>query len=427
MGAGREWSHPMHVPRRTCRVALVTLLGVLAACGATGPRLGRATHPQSAVCPAANPPSPRSGAAGSGTGADLVPPRPLAAVICQYGPGHAAMAPRIVFRRNAADGLAALLDDASPPPRRDRRCSRPSHLLPVLQLIRFSYAAGPQVSAQLDYSDCMIAVVTAHGRLGILVSPAQDDLFAYTSVPPGTHDAGSVTPDLIGLSAAAAHSRARHNGLALQQDGAVLDPRVRTGTVVFQSLSAGTPMGPAGPGQQVSVIIAVHAASACRPPQLGLDYIGGGAGAGSDFGTVILRDVSAAPCRLPGPLRLAGLDATSRRVTQSVRYPVATPAVLSPDAPRVTQLTALSPGELVGVMVLSAEYRDDPSSPDGICAARRIVPAIWRIQLPSGASVTVPNSDSLDTGRQFAPDGALLTCRGELDTPSPVEVGQSDS
>ncbi len=75
------------------------------------------------------------------------------------------------------------------------------------------------------------------------------------------------------------------------------------------------------------------------------------------------------------------------------------------------------------MMTVSAEYRDDPSSPDGLCTAHQVIPATWRILLPSGAEITVPNADPHAAGHAFGPGGALLTCRGELNGGPPVQVG----
>jgi hypothetical protein len=70
----------------------------------------------------------------------------------------------------------------------------------------------------------------------------------------------------------------------------------------------------------------------------------------------------------------------------------------------------------VANLLLAAEYRDDPTSPNGLCSEHVVVPAFWRLVFPDG-TMTVANS-SYDPG--YPNFSSLQTCRGELDTPQPV-------
>ena len=206
-------------------------------------------------------------------------------------------------------------------------------------------------------------------------------------------------------------------------DGAATDQGAGSGTVVFQSPPAGarTPMA----GQQVDVMIAARPAPACRTAQLALSYLGGGAGAGNDFGTVVIRDVSSRPCTLTGPVLATGISQSGRAVTRTLRMNVRGTAVLSPDAGPVRwrapgRLTGTRPGELAGLVTLAAEYRDGPADVDnGDCSPLWVIPATWRIGLPDG-TLTVANAASVPL---LSTSGGLVTCRGQLDLAQPAVVG----
>ena len=88
--------------------------------------------------------------------------------------------------------------------------------------------------------------------------------------------------------------------------------------------------------------------------------------------------------------------------------------MLGPDTPPIRDLTAVTPGSLVYAWPLLAEYRDDPASPNVLCAAHYVIPARWRVRLPGGSVVMVPNADTGSPFRLLAPSGGLVTCRGRL-------------
>ena len=106
---------------------------------------------------------------------------------------------------------------------------------------------------------------------------------------------------------------------------------------------------------------------------------------------------------------------------------MAGPAVLSPDAAPVSRKGRLAPGELVGTLLLAAAYRDDAASPDGLCTAHQVAPARWRLTLPAGPAITVPNAVPHWAGPSLAPRGGLTTCRGRVSATGPVTVGQPGS
>ncbi|HEY6276240.1 MAG TPA: hypothetical protein VIX86_07895, partial [Streptosporangiaceae bacterium] len=369
-------------------VVAAGLLLAVTACGTTAHTPAAA---RTVTCPVAFPwPDRVAASAPRPVPGGLIPARPVTAVICQYPLGvpqaKAGIARRIALPAAAADGLAAVLDGAGPAPADVRRCSGLRADLPFAQVLRFGYASGRVISAAVQYSPCPVALVTVGRRAVGLPGPAKDDLFYDTSLGPASQ--GPRTPALIGLTAAAASATARRGHFDLLVDGGAVDPRVPFGTVIFQTDPPGWPEG----SGQVNVILAVRPAPACTARQLAAGFTGAQPGAGNDMGSIVVRDIGAVPCTLPGPLRLTGLGVAGRPVTGTVSSTVAGPAVLSPGAAPVSRLGRLAPGELVGTLLLAAEYRDDPASPDGLCTAHQVAPARWRITLPAGPAITVPNA-----------------------------------
>lgn len=370
---------------------------------------------------------PRSGQAQTGQpqpGPALVRQGASVATICQYATAlpasKAAATPlrRLVMRGAAAAGLAAVLDNAGPLSGHAARCDRNAGRLPFSQLIRFGYPDGPGELAVITYTSCSLAVVTAGTRAGALTGPVQDDLFYYTTIT--RQDRGPRTPDLIGSTAATAQSSARRHGFGLGVDGEALDPAAAFGTIIFQvPPPSAVDSGPGSPS--VGVIVAVPPTPACQPGHLRLDYRAGGPGAGNDFGTIIVRDVAGTPCRLAGQLRVTGVGPAGRPVTNTVTGSITGPGVLSPDAARSIDGAGSPPADLVYAWTLSAEYRDDPVAPNGLCTAYWVIPATWRVRLPGGSYLTVPNADRGSPGRALTPSGGLVTCRGRLGSTGPVE------
>lgn len=348
-------------------------------------------------------------------------------MICQYAIGakNRGMVRRILLRGLAAAGLAAVLDAAGPVSATARRCDKPRNRLPFAQVLVFGYRHDPARSAAVSYTTCSLAVITAGRHSAELAGVVSDDLFGYTGIARrhGRHP----VPDLIGRGAVMAVTAARQHRYGVTFDGLAFDRAVPVGTVLFQ-----VPPQGAGPGsppvRQVGVVIAVRPAPRCGARQLALGYLGGEPGAGNDFGTVLIRDISRRACRLPGPVRLTGLDKAGRPDTGAVRLAMPPVAILSPRARPVgrspgDRLTGVRPGEAIGQLTLIAEYRDDPTGADkGICEPHWIVPASWRLTLPSGRSLTVANADRSNPGG-ILPSGGFVTCRGEMAAAGPAEVG----
>jgi hypothetical protein len=173
--------------------------------------------------------------------------------------------------------------------------------------------------------------------------------------------------------------------------------------------------------------VAARPAARCTGSQLGLTYLAGGASAGNDFGTLLVRDVSARPCTLAGPLRVTGLDAGGQPDTATPVDGVQASAVLTPDAGPIRWrppgvLAGVRPGELTGLVSLISEYRDGPAGVDrGLCQPLWVVPASWRVTLPGG-TLTVPNADGANPAGLVS-SGGFVTCRGRLSVAAPATVG----
>ena len=265
--------------------------------------------------------------------------------------------------------------------------------------------------------------MTAHGRSGVLGFDIAAELFAITMVP--RHPRGPRTPSLIGLTAAGATAAAKRHHFSAYFDGGVIDQTAPFGSVVFQSLPAG--LRATGPGRQVDLIIAVRESPRCAAGQLSLSYLGGEAGAGNDFGTLLISDRSSRACTLRGPLRVTGLRRAGQPVTNTVRFALAGATVLSPGVGTISRdspggkLIGLAPGDLTGSIMLQAEYRDGPANVDnGLCAPLWVVPASWRVTLPDSRSLVVANVDRHNRG--LVRSGGFVTCRGKLGGVSPATV-----
>jgi hypothetical protein len=403
----------------TAVFALAAPLLTVVACGTT-PTASR-TGAALASCPAKSPPLtlPRLGAR-----TPSLPVGAIAATICQYAAplagGKAASAPlrRLGLLGAAADGLSAVLNGAGPMTSQALRCDGAATLLPFEQVIYFGYRDGRYARVVVTFTNCQLAVVTAASGSGVLTSPIQDDLFGYTLVT--AHDRGQRVPDVIGLAVRRAISVAQRQHFTLTVDGEAVDPAVPAGTVIFQVLPAAVP-DPGPSPYSLSTVVAVHSAPECRASELRLSYRAGGAGAGSDFGEILLRDVTSAPCHVGGRLQITGVNANGRPATNTVTATIAAPGVLTPDTPAVHDLAPVPPGVLA--WLLQAAYRDDGTSPNGLCAAHYVIPARWRVRLPDGSVVLVPNADSGSQLRLVSSHAGLVTCRGRLGAKGQATLG----
>jgi hypothetical protein len=401
--------------------AACVLLTPVTACsartGSTAPAAAAATASRTAAKGSACPAGVSGGTpvaaapARAPAGVPLIRRGATSALICQYSlapsPKTAGLLPRITLSGTAADGLAALLDDALPTASAPR-CDG----LPFSQVIIFWYRSGPAVTASVRFGVCSPdgGVVTAGGRSAVFGSPLEDALFFSTTLRIGGR--GPATPDVVGLGPAAAAAAASRHGFQLLADGAAHDGAVPLGTVIFQSLPAGA--ADSDPGTQLEVILAAPSAPACARGQLALSYRGGGVGAGNDFGEIIFRDTAQQPCTLAGTVSVTGLNAAGGPVTATVTSAFAGPRVLSPHAAPVPAGGTPAPGELAYGWVLQAEYRDGPATVhNGMCQPDWVIPASWLITLPRGATVVIPNADLRDPAPMTS-GGGLVTCLGRL-------------
>jgi len=408
-----------HRPGWTKAMALVApviaiVASAMAACGTTALQSSPSTRGVAANCPAKSPALEEPLA---GTRPPVLPSGAITAAICQYAPPFAARKAassplrRLVLRGEAADGLRAVLAGTDPITQQAARCDRAAALLPFEQVIYFGYRGSrTKASAVVTFTNCALAVVAAAGRFGLLPSPVQDDLFGYTLIT--AHDRGPLVTNVIGLAAARAYSAAARHHFGLTVDAQVVDAAVQPGTVIFQVLPPAVP--DAGPSPHaLGAIVAVRVAPACQASQLRLTYRAGGVGAGSDFGQVMFRDVAGAPCRLAGQVQLTGVGPAGQHVTNTVTASIAGPGVLGAVTAPVRDLASPPPDAMVYAWSIVAEYRDDATSPDGLCA-EHVIPRDWRVQLPGGSTIVIPNADSGSPFRLLGSSGGLVTCRGRL-------------
>jgi hypothetical protein len=173
-----------------------------------------------------------------------------------------------------------------------------------------------------------------------------------------------------------------------------------TGTVLLQEPTL---------DHQVEVVVAVHPSPPCLAGQLAIQYLPGGAGAGNDFGTILLRNTSGSWCELDGPAAVTGLTA-GHPVTHTLGLAVASDVELSPHAAAAIPGQAVPAHELIASLSLSAGYRDDADG--SMCNPHWVVPTTWRLAL-SAITLTVANGRATADVR---PPGAggLITCRGQF-------------
>ena len=344
----------------------------------------------------------------------------MVASVCQYEAGKPesklknVLIPRLVIRGIAAAGLAAVVDGAGPVTARASRCDRPAGQLPFSQVVVFGYRGGHSRAVMISHTDCTLAILTSGRRSAVLTGQVEDDLFATTGL--GPHSRGGRTPDVVGLTAEAAWAKYRSRPLGITFDGAVIDPAAKFGTVIFQTPPSGLRVDSGD--SQIGVVLAVRPEPACSRKQLALSYFGAEPGAGNIFAAIVLRDVSARPCRLIGPVRVTGLNAQGLAVTGTVTASVIAPAVLSPGA-MTTKYGLPSPASMTERISLGAEYRDDPASPNGLCTPHWVIPATWSVSLPAGIVLSVRNSDPASQAK-LVPSGAFVTCRGRFGILAPV-------
>ncbi len=369
------------------------------------PSMGPDSAPATAAgpCPSANQSSEAMGSGGvlgnaptsvrlcGFAGAAPTKDRPSGGVVLGAGPAIAL----VTALRNAAvaDAASAVCDA----------------LMPGV-LMQFSFAGQPQVNVPLVSYGCSQDVAFVNGQPRVIDVDISDTIEAGA----GSYlMSGAAVPDLYGKSITDAETTAAQAGASVDFGGQLIDPAVPAGTVVLQYPPAGA--GQDGPASQIDLIIAVPAAPNCQSAQLAIDYYGGGPGGGGDFGSIRIRDITDQPCTLAGSVDLVGTDKAGHAVTTTLTYPIQQPVVLSADAPRVTAGQDAPLGEVAPYLTLGANYTDA----GGLCVAREVIPASWRLSIGDG-TLTVPNASNDPDFPQFS---SLLTCGGALDDPIPIRAG----
>jgi hypothetical protein len=207
----------------------------------------------------------------------------------------------------------------------------------------------------------------------------------------------------------------KNHGLALVASAALMAGAAGCGMAV-PGPARPSPPGRTSPPAVLSV--------ACTPGRLGAALEGSsepGTG-GAALAIVYLWNKSATACRLAGPVTITGLSLAGRTVTTSVLFRLpAGSAPLSPDGIRPGTLGRMPAREVVASMLLIAAGAH-PSDPALACPGLHVDPAIWRITLASGGSLTTPNA-SAASGPALTRDGGLTTCRGNLYRQSPMSIG----
>ena len=240
---------------------------------------------------------------------------------------------------------------------------------------------------------------------------------------------GPRIPDLTGMRLAAAEAAARRRGLSVSLAGVVTDTRVPFGTVIFQALPPGA-RARLRNGPQVQVVVAARSAPACIARQLRLAYRGDAATRGSDFGSIVIRDIGAAPCTLTGWFRIQGSSAAGHPVMNAFRSRLPATVTLSPNAAPVPEnppspnVIPPPPARLAGAIWLYTEYRNAPGSAAGThCRPHWLTPAAWRVTLPGHLAFTVSNADPGGPNPVVA-SGGFVTCEGHLGDASLIYDGQ---
>jgi hypothetical protein len=357
------------------------------------------TGPAALQCPASAPPV-RLRAPGADPPLPADPTAALACVTDEPASKRAGIGAGNLLPASVAVVLARLVDESAPANEAAAgRCAPRS----PLALTRFGYPSGP-VDVVVSVGCSAGAFVYVHDR-AYEISSVLADYLQGASNP----SASGLVPDVMGDSLRQAAALAEQAGDSVELVGELTD-RSAAGTVLLQYPTL---------DHQVAVIAAAHRSPPCRDGDVALQYVPGNAGAGNDFGTMLLRNISTSWCELDGPVAVTGLTA-GRPVTGTVEVAVTPGLELSPDAAAAVPGSQVAPDQLVATVLLSAGYRDDyGGSP---CDPHWIVPTSWQVAVGT-AAITVPNGRATAVAR---PPGAggLITCRGRFGT-SAVELATS--
>jgi hypothetical protein len=346
------------------------------------------------ACPAKLP-APGWTAPGPAAGTDtLVPPGAVELIDCAYnlpvasnGRKTRSAEPQrgpLVRGAKAAQGYAILLA-RQPSARRSCRPSavpNASHLEGMQNALLFAYPDGRTFA--LDWGGRCSAVAAPGDRTIKPSFQASAELVALQPPAPGLPGRIVAARDVVGLTVAQARQRGTHVSVTAE----LSDPNAALGTVLTQAPTAGAHTMR---GDGYEVVVAVRRERACLPADLSIGALGGGgAGAGTAFGSLTVRDVHAAACVIRGPLRISALGSDGEELSSNV---IAVHGVASGSLVLSTEgLTAL-------VELSSTNFA-------GNCTGPTTVPSRWRVELSTG-EVTVPN-----VTRHRAP--YVIVCDGKV-------------
>jgi hypothetical protein len=247
----------------------------------------------------------------------------------------------------------------------------------------------------------------------------------YYAHDPATHAFWALaqfTPSTAGDNAHTQFNGTANDPYVQFQDGPFVFTKPDGGSWVMVGDTGGL-VCPPRPPASVLALWGIHNADCppvatlqpCALSDLAFDYYSGGLGMGSDFGEILIRDISPQPCTFSGAVGLTGVSADGTPRTATQRYSTSSPLSLSARTPALDNNGDLPTGATAAHLHLAAGYRDDPTSADGLCTRNEVVPASFRLTLLGGTRL-VPNVDD-----QASPgEHSLFTCKGQLDTPTPI-------
>ena len=166
----------------------------------------------------------------------------------------------------------------------------------------------------------------------------------------------------------------------------------------------------------VSTPPSVIVGPACRASQLVADLEDIERAGDSNYGWLILRDVSAAPCQLTGTVSIVGLSGDGTVDTRVSAADVVGGLLLSPLAAAVPNSALPPASEHVGFLVPGSadSITVGPSAGADCNHSDEIVPTTFRIDINGTGTITTNN------GALGSASGRLEICQGQLDAGGPV-------
>ena len=213
-----------------------------------------------------------------------------------------------------------------------------------------------------------------------------------------------VAPDLFGMTIATARRHASRR--ASPWDSEAKSPTTRSdGHSCDPGACRRIPLVRSGRSPIAMVIVVPSTVPGCARAQLAATFIGTGLRRG--------KRVRRHPrsqyepdmrCSLSGAVTVTALASDGSPIRAS-RHAIPSPLVLPPTTPPPSQDGSLPwYGKVMMRVDLGAEYRDDGSSPNGLCATP-VIPATWRVTI---------NPMVLDTANRGPGEQPMPTCRGDF-------------